>query len=499
MTLTSAIQQDAQSTQEVVNFGGNIRFTPRRYYVPTTEDDVLEILNRHADERIRLVGSRHSWSEAIVSPDVIIDLSRLNRVEITESAPGETWATVGGGCQIKHILAQLNTRSGATLPSLGLITEQTIAGAISTATHGSGRHSLSQYMDEIRTAAYDPETGRAKIYTWNDGDGLRAARCALGCMGVILTVRFRCVPQYLISEHVERCAGIDQVLAGEEAFPLQQFYLVPHLWGWFVQRRRAAPDRRRSWYAGLYRIYWFLGLDVGLHLAIKLMVSVLKSRRLVRTFYRRLLAPLIIKNLTVVDRSHQTLVMEHELFKHLEIEIFVSAQQIRRAAAFVQEVLAAFDSPATGLSSETVADLRRINREQALGELRGTFTHHYVVTFRQILPDDTLISTTARADESWYSISFITYFEPRDRFLKMGTFLLKCMIPLYGARPHWGKYCPLSREEAAGLYPQLAEFRAQCLRVDPNGVFRNDFVRNVLGFDAAGQAATGSPGVNPRN
>jgi xylitol oxidase len=121
-----------------------------------------------------------------------------------------------------------------------------------------------------------------------------------------------------------------------------------------------------------------------------------------------------------------------------------------------------------------------------------------VVTFRRILPDDTLISTTAHADEPWYSISFITYFEPRDRFLRMGTFLLKCMIPLFGARPHWGKYCPLSREKAAALYPHLAEFRAQCLRVDPKGVFRNDFVRNALGFDAAVNTATESQAVNPQ-
>jgi len=476
------MQQDSQNTREVVNFGGNLRFTPRRYYLPQTEDDVLGILDRHDHEQIRAVGSRHAWSAAIVSPDVIIDLRHFDRVEINEPAPGEVWATAGGGCQIKHLLEQLHARSGATLPSLGLITEQTIAGAVSTATHGSGRHSLSHYMEEIRAAAYDPETGRAKIYTRKDGDGLRAARCSLGCMGVILSVQFRCVPKYLISERVERCAGIDQVLAGEEAYPLQQFYLIPHLWGWFVQRRRTSPDLRRSWYAGLYRIYWFLGLDMGLHLMIKLMVSVLKSRRLVRTFYRWLLSPFIIRNLNVVDRSHEALVMEHELFKHLEIEIFVPARHVRRAAKFVQEILAVFDSPINELSSETQADLLRINMLQALHELRGTFTHHYVVTFRRVLPDDTLISMTADADESWYAISFITYFEPRERFLAMGTFLLKSMVPLFGARPHWGKFCPHSQEEAAELYPRLEDFRSICRSADPKGVFRNEFVSQVLEF-----------------
>ncbi len=477
--------QEAQAeTREVVNFGGNVRFTPRRYYTPQTENDVLEILDRHAGEHIRVVGSRHTWNEAIFSPDVIVDVRHLNHVEIAETRPGEIRATVGGGCQISRLLAELHARSGATLPSIGLITEQTTAGAISTGTHGSGKQSLSHYMAEIRTAAYDPETGQARVYVWNDGDPLRAARCALGCLGVILSVEFQCVPQYLVAERTERCSGIDEVLEHEDSHPLQQFYLVPHLWGWFAQRRSAVASRR-SWYARLYRLYWFLGIDVGLHLIVKLLAALLQSRRLVRFFFHRALSPLILKNLTIVDDSHRMLVMEHELFKHLEIEIFVSRQHLRPAARFVRDVLARFDSPAAAISGETREDLQRIGMEKSLEKLCGTFTYHYVVTFRRVLPDDTLISMTASAEEPWYAISFITYVEPRDQFLAMGSFLLESMVKLYGARPHWGKFCPLPPEAAGALYPRLADFRGICRNVDPHGVFRNDFVKQVLEFDKA--------------
>src|SRR5262245_25396428 len=326
-------------------------------------------------------------------------MRRLNTVAVSEPAPGEILATVGGGCQIKRLLDHLHARSGATLPSLGLITEQTIAGAIATATHGSGKHSMSHYMEEIRTAAFDAETGRARIYVWNSGDELRAARCSLGSLGVILSVHFRCVPPYLSAETVERCVGIDQILEREDEYPLQQFYLLPHLWAWYVQRRRTSSDLRRSWYAGLYRLYWFLGIDVALHLIIKFMVSFMKSARLVRFYYRHILPPAIMKNVTIVDLSDKTLVMEHELFRHLEIEIFVARRHLRRAAAFIQDILAVFDSTAGELSSETREELQRIGMEQALEDLRGTYTQHYAVTFRRVLPDDTLISMTAGADE----------------------------------------------------------------------------------------------------
>src|SRR6185369_9179052 len=154
-----------------------------------------------------------------------------------------------------------------TMPTLGLITEQTIAGAIATATHGSGRHSLSHYIAEVRAAAYDPVSGEARINTWNEGSALLAARCAVGCMGVVLSVRFRCVPKYEVEETIVACASIDEALTGEAEYPLQQFYLVPYHWRYFAQRRRACVEyrERRSLGARLYRAWWFLAIDVGLH------------------------------------------------------------------------------------------------------------------------------------------------------------------------------------------------------------------------------------------
>ena len=470
-------------TREVVNFGGNVRFAPRRYYMPRTETEVLEILDLHAGEQIRVVGSRHAWSDGIVSNDVIVDLRHLKQVEIAETPDGEVWATVGGGCQIKCLLDELHSRSNSTLPTMGLITEQTIAGAISTATHGSGKHSMSHYMAEIRTAAYDSETGRARVYVWNEGDSLRAARCALGCLGVILSVRFRCVPKFLVAERIERCANIEQVLQGEKTHPLQQFFLIPYLWEWMVQRRSVPDGRGRSWHAGIYRIYWLLSLDIGLHLIVKFLAAVIQSRRLVRWFYRRAALQIVVKNLTFVDESQRMLVMKHHLFKHLEIEIFVPGQHLRQATRFIRDVLTRFDSREGAISDETAADLRQIGMADKLQTLAGSFTFHYVITFRRVLPDETLISTTAGASEPWYAVSFITYVEPRDRFLALADFLLECMVKLYGARPHWGKYCPLSAEAAGELYPRLPEFRAICRRVDPQGAFQNAFVSRVLGIE----------------
>src|SRR5262249_14532694 len=444
-------------THTVVNFGGNVRFTPRHVYAPVTEAEVLQILDRHAHGKVRVVGALHSWSPAAVSDDALVDLRHFDGVEVHRGADGAVWATVGGGCRIKHLLRKLYSLARVTVPSVGLITEQTIAGASSTATHGSGRHSLSHYMSELRVAAYDSTSGKARIDTWNDGAELRATRCAVGCTGIILSARFRCVPAYDVAETMRPCAALDDVLTGESEFPLQQFYLIPHLWSYLVQRRRVAPPGRRSGFAGLYRAWWFVGIDVGLHLLIKLLACVLKRPATTRWFFRHVLPRLVLKNTTRVDRSERMLVMEHELFKHLEMELFVPKRHLQDAASFIRPVLEVFDGTIASPPGAVASWLKSIGMLDELLEMRETFTHHYPITFRRVLPDDALISMSGGASEPYYAISFITYSEPRDSFLQLASFLARSMTRLFEARLHWGKFFPPDNLELERLYPHLPE------------------------------------------
>ncbi|TMQ13677.1 MAG: FAD-binding protein [Deltaproteobacteria bacterium] len=210
----------------IVNFGGNVAFTPRHRYAPRSEAEVLAVLDRHAGGTIRVVASLHSWSDDVVCDDVILDLRHFDRV-VVETRDGETWATVGAGCVLGDALAQIRAAADATLPTLGAVTVQRMAGVVSTATHGSGRSSFSHYMAALRVAAYDPQTGKARVFELAGGEELLAARCALGALGVILEVRFRCVPAYHVAETLVRRATLDEVLADEPRFPLQQFVLVP--------------------------------------------------------------------------------------------------------------------------------------------------------------------------------------------------------------------------------------------------------------------------------
>ena len=155
-------------------------------------------MGKHRGQTIRCIGRLHSWSRLIESEQVCLDLSNLQQVEPGSSGDAK-FVDVGAGCQIKRLLAELNEQKQWTLPSVGFITEQSMAGSISTGTHGSGRHSLSHYVISVRVARYDAN-GTPIIEEITEGDELRAARCSLGCLGVILSVRMKCRAAYRVKE-----------------------------------------------------------------------------------------------------------------------------------------------------------------------------------------------------------------------------------------------------------------------------------------------------------
>jgi FAD/FMN-containing dehydrogenase len=458
----------------IENFGRSIRLHPQAYYEPTTEQDVLTILDRHRGEQIRAIGRLHSWSEAPGGDGVVLNLKHLQQIQVD---PGDATAVVAGaGCQIKTLVGQLK-RQGRTLPSLGLINEQTIAGAISTGTHGSGRHSLSHYVLAVRVARYDAATGAAVIDQIDQGDELLAARCSLGCLGIVLSVTMQCRPVYRIEEHLREYATLEEVLEAEAAYPLQQFFVTPWRWTCLAQHRREVTAAR-SWLAPLYRWYWFLTIDLGLHLIVLTTLRVFGSFWAARILFRQIIPHSVIRGWKVTDDSAAMLVMEHELFRHIEMEVFVTREHLPASLQYVRSVLTV-----AGSASKDLPDLSLDKPNQdRLAELRGCYGHHYPICIRRVMPDQTLISMASGETSDWYAISLISYARPTERqgFRQVMTFLAATMSRRFNARLHWGKFCPLTAAELASHYSRFRDFQTICRQRDPGGVFRNKWMTELL-------------------
>lgn len=468
-------------TAAIENFGRNVLIEPASFHSVESEAEVLSVLQANRGKRIRAIGSLHAWSDIAKTEGATIEMKRLNSVEVSEN---EKSVWIGAGCKVKRALRKLALR-GLTLPSVGLIDEQTVAGATATGTHGSGSNCLSHFIKAVRIAHYD-SNGDAVLTTVSSGDELRAARCSLGMLGVIVAIEFECRKQYNIEEQALTHKTLFAAIAMEETHPKQQFYLIP--WSWkFIGHHRVETKAERSKLATLYRLYCFFVIDVGLHIAVLFLSRTLKSATAIRFFFKRILPWTIINRWKVVDDSHAMLVMEHDLFRHIEIEVFVPRSNVQAATDLLIDVVSVFSGMPKRNSDATDTLLDSANKKNELDSMAGSYCHHYPICFRRILSDDTLLtcssaSDTAEPDEDWYAISFISYHCPADRegFYKFANFIGPLIAELFGGRCHWGKHNPLDRDQNACLYSDMDRFKEVTKHFDPDGVFSNAWLDEVL-------------------
>lgn len=466
------------------NFGKNVVYQPRHLYTPKTEDDVLAILARHRDARIRVQGSGHSWSGIVEATDVLVSVAHFVSITV-EEAPAGPLARVGAGATIEQILAGLR-QTPYSLPTLGAITRQTIAGATATATHGSGNGSLSSLVRAVKLACYDAG-GKPVIKTLTGGDELLAARTSLGCVGVILEITLELVLRFWMHDVMKPHDSLESVLLEEAEWPEQQFLVFPYGWRWYAYHRKRVPEvdsrdlRRLRW----LRAYDILVVELGLNTLVKGVQGLARlfGTRAITGFWKYVLPPMM-RLMPVSGDSDTVLTVHtrhHHIYRHVEMELFVPRDHLPAAAAFLEEAIPFLAGIRRNVSESLSAELERVGLLAEYQALHGRYVHHYLIFCRRVLAEQTLLAMSEGGER--YSISLFT-FEPERRraeYYAACEFLARAFARLYSARPHWGKYNSLTHAEIGPLYPRLGRFLEICRAHDSNGVFQNAYTKAVLG------------------
>ncbi len=456
-----------------VNFGRNVRFRCRSYYEPRSEDEVLEILRTCEGRAIRVVGQLHSWSRAPEGDDVVVSLRRLDRIHVSQS--GQPSVEIGAGCTVERVVRRLRAR-GLMLPAVGMTGEQSLVGAISTGTHGSGAPSMSHFVTRARVAAFD-RSGAPALIEISTGDALEAVRCALGRMGIILAVTMPCTPLPRVFERSEKHDSLAGLLSRSAAFPLTQFYLMPWSWSWIVQLRRPETGSRTFLPGRLrYRLLRRLTL-MWLELCVGTTVRLLHRPSWIPWIYTHLLAA--VPQNPVVDTMDRVVMMKGPA-RYLEMELFVPARHLQRAADFIRNLLSYLAGRTEALTPESLEIVEAGVGMDEARESRGKYIHHYPVTFRYLHRDDTLLSMSA--GEAMYAISFVSITREHEPFERAARLLAVSMAGAFGARLHWGKLYPLDAAASVGSISRIERFATECAALDPERRFANEFTRRVLGF-----------------
>lgn len=217
------------AAQEWSNWSGSLRFIPDVLEKPHSEIDVVKLVldAAKAQRTIRVVGAGHSSSPLVKTDDVLLSLEHLQDVEAVDQERCEI--TIGTGLTV-HDAGQTFLKHGLSMHNTGDVDVQTLAGAIGTGTHGTGRtlQNLSAVLVGVRLVKAD---GEVVHYTAHEHpEILRAARVALGTLGIFTTITLRLLPAFKLHRR-EWCTHIDLCMENLDALIAQNrnfdFYWYP--------------------------------------------------------------------------------------------------------------------------------------------------------------------------------------------------------------------------------------------------------------------------------
>ena len=425
-----------------INWAGNQQSKPVRIERPASELEVVEVVRRAVAERLRVkvVGSGHSFTGIAVPDEVMVDLTRMNRVINVDHTRGVI--TVQAAIVLSDLNAYLELHQ-LSMPNLGDVTYQTLAGAVSTSTHGTG---LQRTGLAAQIRAFKLVTASGEVLACDPGQNAEIFHCgrvSLGALGVITEVSLNVVPAFNLRA-VEQPMRISHVLDNFaqliEENDFFEFYWVPHT-KWALTKANNvstdaidSPGRFATWYNKMFMENYAFGLlcRVG-----------------------KLFPKLIPKLATILPSSGRVeyVNVSHRIFsskrlvKFYEMEYSIDLESLVPALREVMQMV----------------------------EDRG-FLISFPVEVRCTGSDDIPLSTSTGRRSAYIAVHMFKGSEHTDYFSAVETILRK-----YEGRPHWGKIHNLNANDISSLYPEYQRFIEVRNQLDPEGVFTNDYLRRVLG------------------
>ncbi len=434
------------------NWSGTVDVRAARFWRPRGEADVVRAVRWAGRNglRVRAVGGGHSFTDCAATDGVLLNLDALDAVEGVEpQADGTALVTVGAGIRLRALNRAL-ARRGLAMANLGDIDHQSIAGAISTGTHGTGMRvgGLAGQVAGVRLVTADGEVREADAT--GDPELFEAARLGLGALGVLVAVTLRAVPAFTLRAREEthdlhdvldRLDGPDGWLATTDHVDLF----------WFPFTRRAlvkrndrlapggapppGPGPARRWVDDELLSNGVFELTNRLAAAAPRVVPAVNG-----------VAARLLSDRTYAGPSAQVFVSPRRVVFR-EMEYAVPLESLRDVV------------------TEVDGWLRR-TREPV----------PFPMELRFAGPDDVWLST-AHGRATAYVAVHQYHRLPHERYFDA----VEAIMGAVGGRPHWGKLHSLGVERLSTLYPRLADVRRVRARVDPEGRFANAYTDRVFG------------------
>jgi L-gulonolactone oxidase len=422
-----------------INWAGDERCAPAVVVRPGSVEELAAAVRDAGARTVRVAGAGHSFGDLVATDGVLLQLDGLADVLAVDRAAG--LVRVGAGIRL-HALNAVLDALGLALPNLGDIDRQSVAGAISTATHGTGARlgNLATQVEELELVLADGSVLRCAP----GSDELCAARVSLGALGVIASVTLRVVPAFRLRAEdrgrpLEETLGrLDEHVAGSDHF---EFYVFPHS-DRALTRTNTRTDAPAAPRGALRRLLDEEVLPNGVIGAVC---------RLGRRFPAAI--PRLNRRVAAAFTASVHTDVSHRVFTGRRRVRFTEMEWALPRAACVPVLRAA---------------LRAAERHVVNFPIEVRFT---------AADEESYLSPSWQRDTAYVAVHAFEGMPWEPYFREVQAAALD-----HDGRPHWGKRHLLDAAALAPRYPAWDRFQAVRDRLDPHRRFTNPHVERVLGF-----------------
>jgi len=423
------------------NWSASVQSTPQDILFPENESEIQAIVAQAnaSGQKIRVVGAGHSFTPLVQTDQLLISLDRLTGLISIDKEKAE--ATVWAGTRLKTLGALLYAH-GFAMENLGDIDVQSIAGAISTGTHGSGTQmgSIATQLKGLTLV-----NGKGELVDLSEEehqDHFHAAQVSLGTMGIITRMRIRLEPAYKLQYNSEKQRledVLDQLDTHNQARSFE-FYWFPYTDTVQTKTMNVTDESPKGNGLGA----WLN--DIVLENGVFWLIS--KISRFFPTAFKSMsrLSAWGVSNSSSTAWSHNAFATKR-LVKFQEMEYNIPAEHFKAAIREIKETI----------------------------EIHS-FRVHFPIECRWVKADQIWLSPAYRRDSAYIAVHMYKGMAYDEYFGAMEGIFKK-----YNGRPHWGKMHHRTSEELAMLYPKWEDFQNLRREMDPNGTFLNPYLKSLMG------------------
>ncbi|MUT66487.1 D-arabinono-1,4-lactone oxidase [Paenibacillus sp. NEAU-GSW1] len=423
------------------NWSGSVQATPAKAVFPRSIEEVVSIVRECLREgrKLRVVGSGHSFTAIAASNDMLVSLDELQGI-VSVDPEGQT-AAVWAGTKLK-LLGELLFEQGLGQQNMGDIDVQSIAGAVSTGTHGTGRE-LGNLATQVVGLTVVTGTGEVVECTpESHPEWFKAMQISLGVLGVIVQVKLKLRKAYKLEYRSSR-------------MPLASC---------LQQLPRLATDNRH------FEFYWFPYADPC---QIKLM-NITEKPASERKMWDHISDVWIENTLfgLLSEISRKVPGTSKWVSRLSASQVPVGSKVNYSHRLFATQRLVRFNEMEYNLPAEA---MKPVIEEMRAEQKRGRYRVHFPIECRYAKGDDIWLSPAHGRDSAYIAVHMYKGMPHEDYFAAMERIFLR-----HGGRPHWGKMHSLQAEQLKALYPKWESFAEVREKLDPERIFLTDYMQKLF-------------------